>query len=159
VTSENWFIRRAKELGFSLKEIRELESEKEKLMARMNIIEQLQSQRPLTVHLFQEIVHTLPEGVYLTEIKQDKNAITLQGVAQSNARISAFMRNLDESEWLGQPRLEIIKGKDEKSGRHSSEFILHVTQKGIAGETGTEAKDKGSKDGKTGKGAKGKKSP
>ncbi|MGH8654331.1 MAG: PilN domain-containing protein [Gammaproteobacteria bacterium] len=78
--------------------IKEIESlEKKRLLARMKTIEQLQTSRPVIVHLFDELVGALPEGVYLTEIAQQGVAVTLKGVARSNARVSSFMRNLESS--------------------------------------------------------------
>jgi type IV pilus assembly protein PilN len=77
--------------------------------------------------MFDEIVNTLPEGVYLTSIAQKKDVITLKGVAQSNARVSAFMRSIDKSDWLTNPRLNVIQTN--KKGRlRSSTFILVVKQ-------------------------------
>jgi len=110
-----------------IKEIEELEAEKRKLLARMNVIQQLQSSRPVIVHMLDEIVNALPEGVYLTSIAQAKDTITLQGVAQSNARVSAFMRNIDKSEWLDNPKLNVIQTA--KGGRQrSSTFTLVIKQ-------------------------------
>ncbi len=114
-------------------EIRELEKEKKRLLARMNIIQQLQSSRPVVVHLFDELVETLPDGVYLTNISQKGSDITLKGVAQSNARVSAFMRKLDTSAWLGNPRLQVIK-TSKKGAQRTSSFTLTVKQ--IAQKTG-----------------------
>lgn len=108
-------------------EIKQLESEREKLVARMNVVQQLQSQRPRIVHLFREFVDVLPEGVYLAKLKQQNNAITVEGFAQSNARVSSVMRNIDASEFLDKPRLEVIettKTQDERMSR----FQLLVNQ-------------------------------
>ncbi|MGH8643559.1 MAG: PilN domain-containing protein [Gammaproteobacteria bacterium] len=90
-------------LDEKIKEIESLEKEKEHLLARMKTIEQLQTSRPVIVHLFDELVGALPEGVYLTEIAQHGDAVTLKGAARSNARVSSFMRNL----WAGclKPRI------------------------------------------------------
>lgn len=108
-----------------LREIEELESTKEKLLARMNIIQRLQTQRPQVVHLFFELAQTLPDGVFLTGIDQVDDRITLEGFAESNARVSAYMRNLDGSDWLKQPKLEVIEAeKDERISR----FKLHLKQ-------------------------------
>jgi type IV pilus assembly protein PilN len=92
-----------------IEEIKELESEKEKLLARMRAIEQLQGNRPLIVRFFDELVRSLPEGVSITNIAQSGQSITISGEAQSNARVSSFMRNLDSSEWLASPQLDIIQ--------------------------------------------------
>jgi len=110
-----------------IKEIKELETEKTQLLARMRVIEQLQSQRPQMVHLFDELVKTVPEGVYLTSVKQNGTAITVEGVAQSNARISAFMRNVESSRWMSSPRLNVIESTD-KGGQRASRFVLDIKQ-------------------------------
>lgn len=108
-----------------IKEISTLESEKEHLLSRMNIIQDLQSRRPLIVHLFDEIVKTLPKGVSLTHITQKETTITLKGIAQSNASISIFMSKLDDSEWLSNPRLDVIQ-THKKVGRRAAEFTLRA---------------------------------
>lgn len=112
-------------LKVELEEIKELESTKAKLLSRMEIIQQLQTSRPQIVHLFHELAFTLPDGVSLTSIEQNQNSITLQGKAESNTRVSAYMRNLDDSEWLSDPRLEVIESKQ---GENTSRFKLHLKQ-------------------------------
>lgn len=114
-------------LDKKIKEIQELEKEKERLIARMKAIETLQSSRPIIVHIFDELVTSLPEGVYLKEVAQTANVIVLKGVAESNARVSSFMRNIEKSEWLTDPKLEIIQSSDE-SGRRIANFTLRMTQ-------------------------------
>ena len=117
-----------KKVDKQIAEIKDLESEREKLLARMNIIQQLQSNRPQIVHLFAELVNTLPDGVFLTSVKQDGGSLVIDGEAQSNARVSAFMRNLDASQWLTKPRLDVIKAMDVKNGERNSNFTLRVSQ-------------------------------
>jgi type IV pilus assembly protein PilN len=94
-------------LDAQIAEIEELDRQRDRLIARKEIIEQLQATRSQMVHLFDELVRTLPDGVQLQAIKQAGQALTLEGVAQSNARVSAYMRNLDASAWLKDS--EIIK--------------------------------------------------
>lgn len=108
-------------------EIRELESTKTKLLARMNVIQQLQSNRPLSVHLMDEMVRTLPEGAYLNKIEQKGGDLTFTGVAQSNARVSAYMRNIDGSAWLSKPKLEVIQTETEQRKR-VAKFNLQALQ-------------------------------
>ncbi len=110
-----------------IKEIQELEKTKANLLARMKVIQQLQRSRPQIVYLFDDMVKTLPEGVYLTKITQKGSALTMEGFAQSNARVSAYMRNVDDSDWLQNPRLEIIQ-TTEKDERREASFKLHVSQ-------------------------------
>jgi type IV pilus assembly protein PilN len=100
-----------KQLDKQIEEINNLESAKQKFIARMEIIEKLQRSRPEIVHVFDEIVRQLPEGVYLTAVKQQDKRLKFEGVAQSSTRVSAFMRNLDGSEWLKNPELEVVETK------------------------------------------------
>jgi type IV pilus assembly protein PilN len=78
----------------------------------MEIIDQLQKARPEFVHLFDELVETMPEGVYLTEVKQTNSRIELAGSAQSSTRVAALMRNIDSSEWLREPGLDVVQTVD-----------------------------------------------
>ncbi len=110
-----------------IKEIEALEREKERLLARMRAIEQLQTNRPLIVRLFDEMVRSLPEGVSLTSVKQEGANITINGAAQSNARVSSFMRNLESSDWLQNPKLDIIQAETAE-GLRVSNFTLRFDQ-------------------------------
>jgi type IV pilus assembly protein PilN len=114
-------------LDKQIKEIQELEKEKERLIARMKAIEGLQTSRPIIVHLFDEMVTSLPDGVYLKEITQRGKLIEVKGVAESNARVSSFMRNIEKSEWLKNPKLEIIQTSDDKN-RRIANFTLKAEQ-------------------------------
>ena len=109
-----------------LKEIKDLEETKSKLLSRMEVIQSLQQKRPQIVHVFDEIVRTLPEGVYLNTIVQQGDVLKFTGMAESNGRVSAYMRNIDASEWLTEPKLKVIEAK-RKDGR-GSEFILEIKQ-------------------------------
>ena len=114
-------------LDRKIKEIRNLEKTKANLIARMNIIQRLQESRPEIVHLFDELVSTLPEGVYLTEVQQRGRNVDLAGRAQSNARVSSYMRNIDSSPWMGGATLKVIENKD-KTGTGFSHFQLRARQ-------------------------------
>ncbi len=92
-----------------IKEIRKIEETKQQLLARMNVIQELQARRPQIVHLFFELADTLPEGVHLTGIKQSGDSLTIEGRAISKAQVSTYMRNLHRSDWLEDPRLEVIQ--------------------------------------------------
>ena len=116
-----------KVLDKRIKEIKDLEKEKARLLARMDIIQQLQGSRPQVVHVFDELVTTLPDGVYLTEVKNIGPSITLNGFAQSNARVSSYMRKVDNAEWLTDPRLNVIETEDQK-GQRISKFVLNIVQ-------------------------------
>ena len=113
-------------LDAQIKEIQELQKVKANLLARMRVIEQLQQSRSATVHFFDEIINTLPDGVYLTGVKQSGGEVTLDGVAESNGRISAYMKNLDSSPWFKDPKLVVIHTVDQNHLR-SSQFELKVT--------------------------------
>lgn len=117
-----------KSLDARIVKIKDLESTKAKLLARMNVIQELQSNRPLSVHLMDELVRTLPDGVYLSKVTQKGPELTLEGVAQSNARVSAYMRNIDGSLWIGNPRLNVIETKT-ADRRRIAEFTLLSNQK------------------------------
>ena len=102
-----------KTLDKQIEEINSLETEKQRFIARMEVIEKLQRSRPEIVHVFDEIVKTLPDGVYLTGVKQVSagaaKRLKFDGVAQSSTRVSTFMRNIDASEWLRNPELEVVQ--------------------------------------------------
>ena len=133
-----------------IEEINSLESAKQKFIARMHIIEELQRSRPEIVHVFDEIVRTLPEGVYLTAVKQSGNQLKFDGVAQSSTRVSSFMRNIDSSDWLKDPELEVVQtSKDSGPG---SNFTLTAQEvQTIAASPDDSAAPKGKKGGKGGK--------
>lgn len=98
-------------LDKQIEEINNLEASKQKFIARMDIIEKLQRSRPEIVHVFDEIVRTLPDGTYLTAVKQTDKRLKFDGVAQSSTRVSTFMRNIDASEWMKNPELEVVETK------------------------------------------------
>lgn len=115
------------QLDTKIKEIQSLDTQRSNLLARMNIIQQLQTSRPLTVHLMDELIKNLPEGVYYTNAKMSGSALTLEGIAQSNARVSALMKNLDDSPWLENPVLDVIE-TNEKDKVRTTRYTLRVTQ-------------------------------
>ncbi|MCZ6827426.1 MAG: PilN domain-containing protein [Gammaproteobacteria bacterium] len=114
-------------LDEKIEKIKGLEREKERLIARMEIIERLQTSRPEVVHLFDEMVHTLPNGVYLTSLKQVARRLEIKGVAESTTRVSAYMRNIDVSEWLENPGLQVIETV-EVGSKKNAEFSLTAQQ-------------------------------
>lgn len=111
-----------------IKQIEELDKKKANLLARKQVIEQLQASRSQMVHLFDELVRTIPEGVRLNSIKQSGQTLTLDGFAQSNARVSSYMRNLQDSGWMTNPDLTIIEAKGTDKGLPNV-FTLKVTLK------------------------------
>jgi len=114
-------------LDTKIKEIEALEDEKERLEQRIKAIEELQTSRPVIVKLFDALVDTLPDGLFLTAIEQKDTKLTLKGIAQSNARVSNFMRNIDASEVLANPSLSVIETKTEDN-RRLAQFTLLAHQ-------------------------------
>jgi len=115
------------ELERSIEEIDSLERQKERLLARMEIIEQLQRSRPEIVHLFDEMARQLPEGVHLTGMSQTGRDVVVEGVAQSSTRVSALMRRTDESEWLTDPSVVKVETTESGPGR-LADFIVNLKQ-------------------------------
>ena len=120
------------ELDKAIEQILALEEQKAHMISRMEVIDRLQASRPEVVKLFDQIVATLPEGVYLTSVKQSGKKIEFDGVAQSSTRVSAFMRNIDASETLSSPELKVIQtGSNAGPG---AQFTLFASQRAAPGE-------------------------
>jgi type IV pilus assembly protein PilN len=113
-----------KQIDKQIEEIKELERVRDNLITRMRIIEQLQQARTEIVHFFDQAVDTLPEGVHLTSLKQSGKGTTIDGVAESNGRVSTYMVNIDDSDWFADPRLVVIKSKSENRRRYA-DFTLN----------------------------------
>jgi type IV pilus assembly protein PilN len=119
-----------KVLDKQIEEINDLEAQKQRFIARMQIIEKLQRSRPEVVHLFDELVKAMPDGTYLTSIKETGTKLKFEGVAQSSTRVSTLMRNISASQWLRNPELEVVEtAKDNAGGSH---FVLDATQVSVA---------------------------
>jgi type IV pilus assembly protein PilN len=118
------------ELNKQIEKINSLEADKERFIARMEVIEKLQRSRPEIVHVFDEIAKQLPDGVYLTAITQTGTRLKFEGVAQSSTRVSAFMRNIDGSNYLKNPELEVVETK--KDNVTGATFVLFAEQAGAA---------------------------
>ena len=116
-----------KKVEKEIEEIRNLKRDKESLLARMQVIQKLQSSRPEIVHLFEEISNATPKGVFLIDASRTGDKLSITGVADSNDNVSAFMRNLDASLWLTNPKLSIIDSA-KKEYENASWFKLDVTQ-------------------------------
>lgn len=116
-TERNNFLKaEIAEVDKKIEEIDELDRKKSQLLARKEVIEELQANRSQMVHLFDSLVRTIPDGVVLTSIKQDNETLTLEGRSQSNARVSTYMRNLEGSGWMTRPELSIIEAKGFEQG-------------------------------------------
>lgn len=139
-----------KVLDKEIEEIEALEKQRADLEQRMNIIQELQQSRPLNVHLFDELPRLLPEGIFLTELIRKDNKLTVKGKTESSPRVAAFMRNIESSQWVGSPDLDVISA-DRKSATPSSDFLLYAIQKGVkAPESESDPKAKNKKDDKKG---------
>lgn len=117
-------------LDRQIKDIRDLEEQRSRLIARMEIIQRLQASRPEIVHMFDALVSTVPEGVYFNRLEQKGDLLTINGVAQSNAFVSSLMRNLNRSEWLDSSTLKEIvsRGQEGTDLLRLAEFQLEVKQ-------------------------------
>ena len=115
------------DLDRQITEILGLEAQKQRLVARMDIIERLQRSRPEVVHVVDQLARTLPDGIYLTSVKQNDKRLELKGVAQSSTRVSTFMRNIEGSTWLADPQLLVVETL--KTGKAGAEFTLTAMQK------------------------------
>ncbi len=114
-------------LDKQIAEIKDLRKVRRSLLERMEVIQDLQGSRPSIVHLFTEIVSTVPNGVYLETLTQKGSNLVMNGQAESNARVSTYMRNLSDSAWLKDPNLTVIEIEDKKVNRVST-FTLTVKQ-------------------------------
>ena len=124
-------------LDAQIADIQDLENRKQRLVARMEIIEKLQRKRPEIVHLFDELVKTVPEGIYLTQLKETGKKLEIKGVAQSSTRVSTFMRNIDSSSWMDNPQLQVVETTKE-SPTGGSSFTLTSDVIGVDVENGGE---------------------
>lgn len=117
-------------LDKQIEEIKRLKEQTAQLLARKKVVESLQANRNETVHLIDQLVRQLPDGVYLKSVRQQGNRVTINGLAQSNARVSTLMRNLESSPWLEKPNLVEIKAVsagDKAGAIRLSDFTLSVT--------------------------------
>lgn len=115
-------------LDGQIKEIKDIKEEKAKLLARMQIIQDLQTDRAYTVHMFDEIAKIVPEGAYLTSMTREEDQISLEGQSEANSWVSQLMRNMESSQWLSLPVLNEIKTNDGQAV-YSRDFKLKLQQK------------------------------
>jgi type IV pilus assembly protein PilN len=127
-----------------IKQIKDLEKVRTRLLARIQVIKDLQKSRSRIVHFFDQTVATLPNGVYLTALKQDGGSTALDGIAQSNGRVSNYLRNLDHSGWFSDPSLVVISSRDKKEkGARGSKFTIKVKNTSPSDKKKEADKDKG----------------
>lgn len=117
-------------LDARIKEISELRKKRQELIDRTKVIQDLQGNRPVVSHIFDQLVRTIPDGVYFSSIKMTGKNIAIEGVAETNNLISSLMRNHDASEWLTAPSLAEVKSIEgpEAGGEELSRFKLTVQQ-------------------------------
>jgi type IV pilus assembly protein PilN len=113
------------ELSRQVAEIKELEAKRRQLLDRMKVIQDLQGTRPLVVHVFDDLVRTLPDGVFYQGLSRGEKKIEISGVAESNNRVSSLMRQLDKSEWFENPNLTSVQAATEY-GEQASAFKMAV---------------------------------
>jgi len=127
--SRNAYIETAsKELDKQIKEIENLKRQRDELLARMQVIQDLQGKRPVIVRVFDELVRTLPDGLYYTDLKRTGERVDIVGMAESNSRISNLMRQFEESEWFTNPNLSNVAAADSRRAGYS-QFNLSVQQR------------------------------
>ena len=127
--SRNSYIERAtQELNKQIKEIENLKRKRDELLARMQVIQDLQGKRPVIVRVFDELVRTLPDGLFYTDLKKTGDNIAIVGMAESNSRISNLMRQFEESDWFANPNLSNVSAADSRRAGYS-QFNLSVQQK------------------------------
>ncbi|MFT3931899.1 MAG: PilN domain-containing protein [Spongiibacteraceae bacterium] len=125
-TNRNAYLQRnIDELNNQVKEIKELEAKRQQLLDRMKVIQDLQGTRPLVVHVFDEMVRTLPDGVFYQSLGRSEKTIEITGVAESNNRVSSLMRQMDKSEWFENPNLTSVQAAPE-FGDQASAFKMAV---------------------------------
>jgi len=112
-----------------IEKIKGLQDTKQALLARMQIIQQLQQSRPIVVHLFDQLIKTLPPGVFLTGITENGDSLTLDGTAESSARISTYLRNIDASPYMGNPNLTVVQKDPNKNGAQKFTITAKVIDK------------------------------
>ena len=122
-------------LDAKIREIDELDQQREELLNRMQIVQSLQQSRPLIVRLFDEMVRQIPTGVYLTDFVRKGFNLSLKGKSESTPRISAFMRNIEKSTWLKKPDVSGIKA-DKKGSIPTTNFSMTAKQKGFKKKAG-----------------------
>jgi type IV pilus assembly protein PilN len=124
-----YFTDQITQLDRKIQEVKEIQQDKARLINKIKIIQQLEMRRTLVTHLFAEMVKLMPDGLYLTAIKKEGPKISLMGKAESNTRVSEFMRNIDASEWVTKPILTEIKNTGDNAGT-VRDFSLEIQLKG-----------------------------
>lgn len=125
-TRNNHIETKTSQLNKKISEIKDLKERRAELVARMEVIQNLQGNRPTIVYVFDQLARTLPNGVYYSEVKKSGELFTFAGIAESNNRISRLMRNLEESSWFNSANLQNVSALDD--GSEANSFRLTVKQ-------------------------------
>ena len=112
-------------LAKAVEEIKNLKKRRQELLDRMRVIQDLEGKRSIIVHYFDEMVQAMPDGVYLTSFQRSGDSLILEGVSESNIRISTFMRQLDDSDWFSAPNLKSVVAAPEL-GEQTVVFNMQV---------------------------------
>ncbi|QEY57821.1 PilN domain-containing protein [Pseudomonas sp. C27(2019)] len=127
--ARNEFLRKEiSALDSRIKEISELKTRRQQLVERMKIIQDLQGNRPITARVFDQLIRTLPDGVYFTDVKMEGQSISIEGAAESNNLVSSLMRNQADSDWLSAPNLTEVKAVSADKLDQANTFKLTVQQ-------------------------------
>ncbi len=118
-------------------EIQQLREKRDELLARMRVIQDLEGKRPVIVRYFDEMVRAVPDGVFLDRMQREGEVIMLEGIAESNNRVSSFMRNLDESDWFASPNLSSVTAAPEQ-GEQANAFRMSVRTSAPADQPGVD---------------------
>jgi type IV pilus assembly protein PilN len=114
------------ELDAKVAEIRDLQRKRTELLDRMRVIQELQGNRPVIVRIMDQLVRTVPDGVFYTSLKSSAGKITVEGVAESNNRVSSLMRRMEGSDWLEEPNLDAVRAAPD-FGDQATTFNLTVS--------------------------------
>ncbi len=127
--ARNGYIRSSmEELDKKIQEIEELRTKRQQMLDRMKVIQDLQGTRPVIVRVFDELVRTLPDGLYYESLRRQGDTISIVGIAESNNRISGLMRNFESSDWFDQPNLTDVSAlKDKESANRFDMQVKQVT--------------------------------
>lgn len=121
----NYLTSNIKELDKQVAEIKDLERRRNQLLERMEVIQRLQGNRPIIVRVLDQLVRTVPDGVFYSSLSTKEKSISITGVAESNNRVSSLMRRLDASDWLANPNLDKVKAASQY-GDQATTFNMSV---------------------------------
>lgn len=113
------------QLEKQVEEIKDLKKKRRELLDRMRVIQDLEGKRSIIVHYFDEFARAVPDGVFITSLRRAGDQISIEGVSESNNRVSMFMRQLDESEWFSEPNLQSVVASPE-NGEQASIFKMQL---------------------------------